>query len=491
MKTVAVVGGGITGLSTMYYLQKAAQMNSLDVRLLLFEAEGNLGGEIRTVYNGDYIIETGADSIIGGKENMAAFIKELNLEDQVVYNEPGKSFLHTEDELKRIPEDSMFGIPMSVEAIATSELLSLEGKVEALKDFYTKNETFTKNDSIISFLESFLGKELVEKQIEPILSGIFSGELDDLTIAATLPFLIDYKKNHGSIIRGLEENKEKFKGSSTIKYLSFKNALTIAHSQLLQCTDHAFQSFKNGLSTMVNRIEELLGDTVEIMKGVQATYIEKGLEHYKITFDNGTEVEADYIVLSTPESVAKQLLDDSKLNEEFNQFENKSLISIYLGFELPDSELPNGGTGFIATKNSQLTCSACTMTSRKWTHTSSKSHVLMRLFYRGSGPHHEKLYDMTDTELEEIALTDIRNSLGITKTPDTCTVTKWHDKMPHYKIDFNEYVQEFQKEVATRYPNIFLAGSSYHGASIPDCISSGEHTAELIIDALKKSKEFK
>ena len=213
MKTVAVVGGGITGLSTMYYLQKAAQMNSLDVRLLLVEAEGNLGGKIRTVYNGDYIIETGADSIIGGKENMAAFIKELNLEDQVVYNEPGKSFLHTEDELKRIPEDSMFGIPMSVEAIATSELLSLEGKVEALKDFYTKNETFTKNDSIISFLESFLGKELVEKQIEPILSGVFSGELNDLTIAATLPFLIDYKKNHGSIIRGLEENKEKFKGT--------------------------------------------------------------------------------------------------------------------------------------------------------------------------------------------------------------------------------------------------------------------------------------
>ena len=170
---------------------------------------------------------------------------------------------------------------------------------------------------------------------------------------------------------------------------------------------------------MVNRLEELLGDSVEIMKGVQATYIEKGSEHYKITFDNDTEVEADYIVLSTPDSVAKQLLDDSKLNEEFNQFENKSLISIYLGFELPDSELPNGGTGFIATKNSQLTCSACTWTSRKWTHTTSYNHVLMRLFYNGSGPHYERLHHMTDAELEEIALTDIRNSLGITKTPDS------------------------------------------------------------------------
>ena len=152
------------------------------------------------------------NQLLLAKKILTSFIKEINLEDQVVYNEPGKSFLHTEDGFKRIPEDSMFGIPMSVESLAKSELISLEGKVEALKDFYTKNETFTKKDSIISFLESFLGKELVENQIEPILSGVFSGEIDDLTIDSTLPFLVDYKKNYGSIIRGLEENKEKFKG---------------------------------------------------------------------------------------------------------------------------------------------------------------------------------------------------------------------------------------------------------------------------------------
>ena len=488
MKTVVVVGGGITGLSTMYYLQKAAKLNDLDVRLLLVEAEESLGGKIQTVYNGDFIIETGADSIIGGKENIDAFIKDINLQDEVVYNKPGKSFLYTEDGLKKISEDTMFGIPMSVEAIATNELLSSDGKVEALKDFYTKNKTFTKNDSILSFLESFLGKELVEKQIEPILSGVFSGEAADFTIAETLPFLLDYKKNYGSIIRGLEENKEKFKGTSSIKYLSFKNALTISHSQLLQCTDHAFLSFKNGLSTMVNRLEELLSVSVEIVKGVQVTNIEKGPENYKITFNNDTEVEADYVVLSTPDSVAKQLLCDSELNEEFTQFENKSLISVYLGFDLPDSELPNGGTGFIATENSELTCGACTWTSRKWIHTSSDQHVLMRLFYKDSGSHYEKLQDLTDAEVEEIALTDIKNSLGITLKPEVCKVTRWHEKMPHYKLDYNEYVQAFEREVATRYPHIFLAGSSYHGASIPDCIYSGEHTAELIINALGKNK---
>ena len=98
--------------------------------------------------------------------------------------------------------------------------------------------------------------------------------------------------------------------------------------------------------------------------------MKKEPERYKITLANGKQLEADYIVLSTSDSVAKQLLNDAELNEEFDQFKNKSLISIYLGFDIPDSELPKDGTGFIVTKSSNLTCGACTWTSRKWSHTS-------------------------------------------------------------------------------------------------------------------------
>ena len=111
MKTVVVIGGGITGLSTMYYVQKAVKEKSLDVRLILIEAEKTLGGKIHTVYDEGFIIEAGADSIVVRKENIMSFIKEINLEEQVVYNATGKSFLHTDKGLKLIPEDSMFGIP--------------------------------------------------------------------------------------------------------------------------------------------------------------------------------------------------------------------------------------------------------------------------------------------------------------------------------------------------------------------------------------------
>lgn len=463
MKTLVVIGGGITGLSTMYYLQKAAAEKSLDVRLMLIEAEETLGGKIHTVHDGDFIIETGADSIVVRKEKITSFIEEINLEGQVVYNATGKSFLHTDHGLKLIPEDSMFGIPMSIESLAKTELISAEGKVAALKDFYTKNETFTKDDAVGAFLESFLGKELVENQIAPVLSGVYSGDVNDLTIASTLPFLVDYKNKYGSIISGLEANKGKFKGSSKVKFLSFQN----------------------GLSAMIDRLEEILVGSVEFIKGVQAKKIKKESQNYKITLANNKQVEADYIVLSTSDAVAKQLLQDEELNEEFDQFKNKSLISIYLGFDIPDSELPNDGTGFIVTKSSGLTCGACTWTSRKWSHTSLHSRLLVRLFYKDSSPHYETLRNMTEAELEELALTDIKSSLGITGKPVTSEVTKWHQKMPHYHITHHQIVQSLKEKMEKSYPNILLAGSSYYGSGIPDCIANGEHTAEMIIGKME------
>ncbi|PJN90380.1 protoporphyrinogen oxidase [Bacillus sp. mrc49] len=457
MKTVVVVGGGITGLSTMYHLQQAVKTASQSVRLILIEGNEKLGGKIRTVHDGPFKIEAGADSIVARKQNIKPFLKELGLEDQVVYNATGKSFIHTDGVLKKIPEDALFGIPMSLESLASSELVSAQGKVDALKDFYTKNETFTKNDSIGLFLESFLGKELVQKQISPVLSGVYSGNLNELTIAKTLPEMLDYKNEYGSIIRGLSENKDKYQSKGNKKFLSFKN----------------------GLSVLIDRMEECL-ELVEIIKGVKAEKISKDGQGYIVALENGETLETDFIVLSTPHTVARKLLGDQELEQDFAGLVDSSMISIYLGFDIPDSMLPEDGTGFIAGDNSDLICNACTWTSRKWEHTSGNSQLLVRLFYKSSSPDYERLRSLTKHELIEVALQDIKNSLAITGTPITSEVTKWHENMPNYHMKHPQIVQSLEAKMAKDYPNVLLAGCSYNGVGIPDCIADGEKKAQAI-----------
>ena len=456
MKTVLVIGGGITGLSAMYELQKWKRENDADVRLILAEASSELGGKICTVREGSFVMEAGADSIVARKANTMSFIEELGLENEVVYNATGRSFIYVDGELKLIPSDAVFGIPASVESLANTTLVSAKGKVEALKDIYTKNETFTKNDSIGAFMEHFLGKELVEKQIAPVLSGVYSGKLSELTIASTLPYLIDYKEKYGSIILGLEANKEKFQSGSGKKFISFRN----------------------GLSTLIDAYEEKLKD-VEIIKTVTACKIDKDKHRYKVSFENHESVVADQVVLSIPHTSAAKLFDDQELVNEFSQLTTSSLISVYLGFDVPDHILPAEGTGFITANNHELSCNACTWTSRKWEHTSEQGNLLVRLFYKSSHPSFPALTKMKESELIQVALDDIKKSLGITAEPVSREVTNWLDSMPNYRITHPRSVEEIERKLEKYYPGIVLAGCSYYGVGIPDCIENGKNVVPV------------
>ena len=427
MKTVIVIGGGITGLSTMYELQKWKKQTGSDVRLVLLEASDELGGKLRTVKESGWIMETGADSIVTRKANELSFIEELGLESEVVYNATGISFLYTDGELKPIPLDSVFGIPASLESLAKSTLVSAEGKVEALKDFYTSNERFTKSDSIGEFLEYFLGKELVEKQIAPVLSGVYSGNLSNLTIESTLPYLLEYKEQYGSVIKGFEVHKEKFKASGEKKFLSFKN----------------------GLGSLVHAYEQQLED-VEIRKGVSVDRIEKVDNRYKVTFQDKESVDADYVVLSIPHEAAKRLIDDQELEKEFGAFQNSSMISVYAGFDIPDHLLPLDGTGFIKANGQEIICDACTWTSRKWQHTSESGNLLVRLFYKSSNPAYPKLKEMTEKELLQVARSDLSKSLDISANPVVSVVTNWSNSMPIYQLAHSQSVQSLETEISRK-----------------------------------------
>ncbi|OMF83551.1 protoporphyrinogen oxidase [Paenibacillus glucanolyticus] len=461
MTTIVVIGGGITGLSTLYYLQKELKLRHQEMNLVLIEASETLGGKIRTVQNGEFIMETGADSIVSRKTNVAPLLEELQLTDQVVYNATGTSFIYTSEGLKKIPDESVFGIPLSLRSLAESELVSAEGKVVALKDYYTPNETFTRDDSLGEFLEAFLGKEIVQKQIAPVISGVYSGDLHDLTIASTFPYLLDYKNTYGSIMGGLAENKQKYLGAGNKKFISFKG----------------------GVSALIDALEDTVSQAgAEIYKGTAAAKLKKLADGYEIALSNGEKLEADYVVLSTLASSAKELLQDPHLNEDFDQLYTKSLISVYLAFDIQDEELPYDGTGFITGKGTHLKCDACTWTSRKWEHTSENKRLLMRLFYKSSNPHYEELIRLTDDELKQVGMEDINRSLGITAEPVSCEVTKWHDDMPNYHLKHRQVVESLEHKLKDSYPNVILAGCSYYGVGIPDCIANGENTAGQIME---------
>ena len=457
MKTVVVVGGGITGLTTMHYLKKQMAEKNVAARLVLVEKNPYLGGKIHSEHEGGFIMETGADSIVARHPGVLELVQELGFESELVYNETGISYIHTNNELHAIPAGSTFGIPMSVESLMASTLISEEGKQRALKDLELPNTGFTKESSIGEFLEYFLGEEIVRKQIAPVLAGVYSGDLYQLSLNSTLPYLVDYKNNYGSIIKGFEANREQFDKAANKKFISFKN----------------------GLSALIDRIEETLPE-VEFKKNTVIKAVEKNVEQYNVVLENETIV-ADVVVLATPNETVREVLQDDVLSAQLEKFTNASAITMYVGFDVADSVLPADGTGFIVSHHSDLVCNASTWTSRKWKHTSAEGNLLVRLFYKNINPRYEELAAMTDEQLTEVALGDIQLSLGIEAQPTVVNVTKWINKMPRYDLAHNEALGVVTKELAIRYPNVLLAGCSYFGVGIGACIQNGKKTAEQII----------
>ncbi|RBP07827.1 protoporphyrinogen oxidase [Rossellomorea aquimaris] len=464
MKTVVVVGGGITGLTALYHLQRMSIEREIDTELILIERNQELGGKIRTINDGEFIMEAGADSIVARNEGVLTLVEEIQLQEELVYNETGTSYIYTNGELHKIPQDTIFGIPMSVESLQNSTLVSEEGKIDALKDLESENTQFTKESSIGEFLEAFLGKELVEKQVAPVLSGVYSGNLHKLTMASTLPYLLEYKNEYGSIIKGLSANKQKFQGASNKKFISFKN----------------------GLSTIIERLEEQCSSGT-ILKGVETTKLQKTGDKYELTLNGHGRIQADYVVFATPHDVTQKILTHEKLEPDFNKLRNSSLISIYLGFNIPDEELPADGTGFIVSSGRDVKCDACTWTSRKWKHTSINQNLLLRLFYKSTNPHYNELKEFSEAELVSMALEDIRKSVGIVGDPISVEVTNWKDLMPNYHLEHSQSVQSLDEILATELPRVKLAGASYYGVGIGACIQNGKKTAESIIDELEEN----
>lgn len=457
MKTVVVIGGGITGLCTIHYLKRDLQAKGIEANLVLIEKNEYLGGKIHSTHQDGFIMEEGADSIVARHPGVLELVRELDFESELVYNETGISYIHTNNELHAIPAGSTFGIPMSEESLFASTLLLDEAKQRVLQDADIPNTKFTKDSSIGEFLTFFLGEEIVEKQIAPVLAGVYSGDLYQLSIASTLPYLVDYKNNYGSIMKGFEANRAQFDKAANKKFISFRQ----------------------GLSALIDRLEELLPD-VRFLKGTETSRLTAVGDRYEIVAGQ-EKIIADAVVLAVPNEVVRELLQQNHLQDNLRKFSTASIITMYLGFDVPDTTLPADGTGFIVSHNSDLVCNASTWTSRKWKHTSSTGNLLVRMFYKNNNPRYAELADMNEEQLIAVAREDVALSLGIHDEPTIINVTKWINKMPRYDLAHKEALSVLQNDLAEHYPNIWLAGASYYGVGIGACIQNGKATAEKIV----------
>ncbi|GAB6442685.1 MULTISPECIES: protoporphyrinogen oxidase [Bacillus] len=465
-KKVVIIGGGITGLTTMYNLQKDICDNNLPIDTLLIEASGKLGGKIQTVRKDGFTIERGPDSFLARKESAARLARELGLGDELVNNKAGQSFILVNNRLHKMPIGSMMGIPTQITPFLFSGLFSPIGKLRAGFDLLMPRSKPVSDQSLGHFFRHRLGNEVVENLIEPLLSGIYAGDIDEMSLMSTFPQMYQIEQKHRSISLGMRTLAPKKEISEPKKGI--------------------FQTVKTGLESIVESLEMKMHEGT-IIKGTRIEKIAKLAklgDGYTITLSNGKEIEADAVVVATSHKVLPSMFAQYKQFRFFRNIPSTSVANVAMAFPKSAIQRDIDGTGFVVSRNSDYTITACTWTHKKWPHTTPEGKMLLRCYVGRPGD--EAVVEQTEEELVQLVLEDLRKTMDITEDPEFTVVSRWKEAMPQYTVGHNERMKKLTTFMEKELPGIYLAGSSYAGSGLPDCIDQGERAAKRVLSHLEK-----
>jgi oxygen-dependent protoporphyrinogen oxidase len=468
MPHITIIGGGIAGLATAFYLQKKSWETGTPVDYTLIESEPRFGGKIITEVVDDFIIEGGPDSFITPKPWGLQLCRDLGLANRVIPTNDDRRNIFVLNRGKLVPFPGGFRLTVPTEFVpfALSSLISPWGKLRMGLDLFTPPRQEQGDESLASFIRRRLGGEAVDKIAGPMMAGIYVADAERLSIQSTFPMFVEMEQKYGSLIKGMQAAKKKRPPSSG------HNGKTPA----------MFNSLRGGMKELVdNLIYQLEGDLRPGCRVTGLRYLSPGFE---VTLDQpgSRPLMTDAVVLAVPAYVAAALLEPimPKLAGRLKQVRYVSTGTVSLGYRRAEvlAQHNLNGFGFMIPKSEKRQILACTWSSTKFNHRAPDDGVLLRVFVGGDGREH--LVNLPDDELTALAQAEVADIMGITVPPVIHKVFRWPQGNPQYDVGHLERVSEMEA-LAREIPGLHLTGSAYRGIGIPDCVKSATTTVDQIL----------
>jgi oxygen-dependent protoporphyrinogen oxidase len=459
MNRIVVIGGGISGLAAAH---RVLELNPA-AQVMVLEASERLGGTIQTEQRDGFLLERGPDSFISEKPQAIALAKRLGLESRLIQTneEYRRSFIVRDGRLRAVPEGFQLMAPSRMWPFITSDIFSLAGKARMAADLLLprKRANGTTDESLASFVRRRLGKEALARMAQPMVGGIYTADPETLSLRATLPRFLDMEQKHRSLILAMaRQGRAQKTGTSGARY-------------------SLFLSFDQGMQVLVDPLTRINAD-FRVKTRVQKVTLD---DRWRISTDQGEELEADAVCLALPAYVAASLLNDvhERLAEKLRAIKYASTATINFGYRRAAIAHPLNGFGFVVPFIEKRSLIACTFSNVKFSGRAPEGHVLLRAF--AGGALQPEIFALDDAEMAKRVESDLRELLGIREDPRFIEVAKWERSMPQYEVGHLERVSEIEALVSEM-PGLALAGNAYRGAGIPDCIRSGEAAAESLVN---------
>jgi oxygen-dependent protoporphyrinogen oxidase len=489
MKRIAILGGGIAGVSATYELARQQQAGA-PIEFTLFETTHRLGGIVETERHGGFVIECGPDSWVTEKPWARELAIELGLESEIVFSqdEHRKTYLAEDDILHAMPDGMRMMVPVEWASVLDSPLFSQQAKLDYLREPQLAEQLKAtaldtsqppRDESVRDFVIRHFGAEVADTIAAPLLAGVFGGDIATLSARAVLPAFVALEREHGSLILGLQQRKQN--GIST----------------------PVFTTLRNGLSGLIEGMESYIptenirrGFSVEAIGRINDCWLVHGTSNKTET---GLEsLQFDALLIATPAKTTARLLAPLYVHASnllprqsssaivaalaFSAEQAQSLrIPRGFGFLVPQRGHTDAYWGDTAESLAQRALLACTFVDQKFPHRVPAGAVLLRAFF--GGPADPALLQEDDATLRRLALGALEKILGKLPEPIIVLVRRWPDSLPLYAVGHLDRIAELESYIA-QLPNVRLIGNAYCGVGLPDLIRDGRNAAREIVAAL-------
>ncbi len=456
---MAIIGGGITGLSAASFLRRAR--SGLRPQVILIEADERLGGKIRTSQLAGMPVEAGPDGFLARTPEAADLCRSLGLDQELVAPAPGPAYVWSRSRLRPIPTGLIMGLPTRLGPLLRSGILSPAGIIRAGLDLVLPGQASAEDVSVGDLVRRRFGREVLERLVDPLLAGIYAGRAEELSLLATTPELAALARRHRSLILAMRA------GRPAASAPTAPPLLTLA----------------SGLQTLVERLHRDL-DGVDVRAGVSATRLTTAPSGaYRIELGGGGAIEADAIILAVPAFAAADLVraESPLAARALDAIGYTSVATVALAYPAEALPAPLVGTGFLVARHELLLLIGCTWLSTKWPHLAGSGLTLLRCAVGRLGD--ERWWDLDDEALGARVHADLVRTMGLRRAPVEARVTRWERAIPQYAVGHLERLRQIGGAIS-HLPGVLLAGSAYRGVGVTNCIGQAKVAASQTLEWL-------
>jgi len=462
MKRIAIIGGGISGLSAAFELEEQRRTSGLELEYVLYESSPRLGGVLRTEHIDGCVVEAGPDSFITEKPWAADLCRELGIGDQLIGSNDAdrKTYILVRGQLVEMPDGLMFLVPTKILPTGFSPLFSWKTKLRMTQELFHPPGAAGRDESVAAFVERHYGSEMVERLADPLLSGVYGGEAARLSVRAVLPRFAEMERTHGSLGRAMLAARKK------------RSAAPRWAPQPL------FTSLKNGMQHLAETITSRLTSTALVTEAeVQAIQAEAG--GWVVSAGLKSD-QFDAVIVALPAAAAAHVLRivSPELAAELAAIEYTSSITVGLGYDRNVRQSLPPGFGFLVPRNEGKRLLAATFVHNKFPHRAPDDRALLRCFFAGNNA--ENVWALDDDQIVGIVQDELQEIIGVRAEPLLARVYKWKSAMAQYGVGHLERLERIE-QLRKQLPGLALAGNAFRGIGVPDCVRSGRDAAREVL----------